>query len=158
MVRSGNIRGDRTGFGSQVILDLVDGRRVENINGVRGRVEAGDTGISHDGDTGAYFTLCHGSFIGMRECVVATQLVTHFMRYVVDIKIISLRNTISRRCDASSFRRSCTAGNAIYTNTTDTTGVSTSARSAEHMANVIRSVINIDGCSRTCECGIECNL
>src|SRR5690606_1204662 len=49
--------GDRAGLASKVILDLLDSSPVEHTNRVRSHVLAGDTGITHDGDTGTHFLI-----------------------------------------------------------------------------------------------------
>ena len=62
--------------------------------------------------------------------MVAAHLVAYFMYDIVDIEIISHRNSISRRSDTASFLSG-------YTNATDTTGVSTTAGSAKHVPDII---------------------
>ena len=65
--------------------------------------------------------------------MVGAQLVAYFMYYIVYIEIISLRNSISRRSDTASFL-------SVYTNATDTTGISTTAGSAKHVPDIIIGV------------------
>ena len=62
--------------------------------------------------------------------MVGAHLVAYFMCYIVYIEIISHRNSISRRSDTASFL-------SVYTNATDTTGVSTTAGSAKHVPDII---------------------
>ena len=62
--------------------------------------------------------------------MVSTHLVAYFVYYIVYVEIISHGDSISGRSDSAPFL-------SVYTNTTDTTGVSTTAGSAEHVANII---------------------
>ncbi len=55
---------------------------------------------------------------------------TYLMDDIINVEIISHRNSISGRSNAPSFL-------SIDTNATDTTGVSATAGSAEHVADII---------------------
>ena len=75
------------------------------------------------------FCACVPSFENEKVWLRA-HLMAYFMHYIIYIEIISHRNSISRRSDTASFL-------SVYTNATNTTGVSTTAGSAEHVADII---------------------
>src|SRR5215475_1119893 len=133
-------RGYRAGFTRHVDLYLLDVCLVKYINGMRCGIKACDPCITHNGDPGAYFFLRHCSFVCECKTMVAAHLVAHFMCYIVYIEIISHRNSIGRRSDAASFL-------SVHANTTNTAGISTTAGSAEHVANIVISLPDV--CSQS---------
>ena len=68
--------------------------------------------------------------------MIRTQLMPDFMRDIINIEIISHRDRISRRSNPASFL-------PVHANTTNTAGVSATARSAEHVADIIIGLANI---------------
>src|SRR5262245_42148164 len=123
-------RGYRTGLSRHVHLDLLDVCLMKYINGMRCRIKACDSRITHNGDPGAYFFLRYCSFVLECKTMVAAHLVAHFMYDKIDIEIISHGYSISRRSDAAPFL-------SVHANTTNTAGISTTAGSAEHVADIV---------------------
>lgn len=93
---------------------------MKNVNRVRRYVPARDARVAHDRDAGTYFLIVPGTFECVGKRMIRTQLMPYFVRDIVDIEIISHRNAISRRRNSSSFL-------SVYTDTTNTAGVSTAA-------------------------------
>ena len=106
-----------------------------NIDWMRRNILACDTCITHDGDTWSNFFIYACSFIAHWESMVSAKLMTYFMNHIINIKIITLRNSISRRSNATAFR-------TIGTNTTNTTRVSTTTSWTKHMSNIIIGFAN----------------
>src|SRR5688572_30074636 len=61
-------------------------------------VSTGNTCVSHDSGTASGLALCNGAFIRMREGVIAAELVTHFMREIVDNKRIAHGCGMGSKC------------------------------------------------------------
>ena len=106
------------------------------INRVRCTIPASDAGITHDGDAGTYFLVLSASFEDVRESMVRAHLMAYLMCDIIDVEIISHRDSISRRSDSPPFL-------SVYTNATNTPGVSATAGSAKHVADIIIGLANI---------------
>lgn len=103
-----------------------------NIDGMRCGVEGCDSRVTHDGDPSANLFVLPRSFERVRESMIRAHLVPHFMHDIVDIEVISHRDTIGRRGNSTPFV-------TVVTDATNTPGVSAAAGSAEHVANVVVS-------------------
>jgi hypothetical protein len=90
----------------------------------------GDARVTHDGDAGAYFLILAGSFQLEGKSVVRTHLMTDLMHDVIYVEIVSHGDRISRRSDSASLL-------PVDTNTTNTSRIAATARSAEHVSNIV---------------------
>src|SRR5215831_15130934 len=99
---------------------------------MRSKVLARNPGIAHNSNPGTRLHINASLFIAHREGMVSTELVPYFMHYIINIEIIPLWNSISRRGKPTSFL-------IVNTNATDTAGIATTAGCAKKVADIIIS-------------------
>ena len=63
---------------------------------MRRHILAGYACITHNGDAGPHFFILTRAFKRHRKGVIGAQLVSHFVHHVIDIKIVTLWNAVSR--------------------------------------------------------------
>ena len=73
--------------------------------------------------------------------MIPSQLMSHFMSYIIDIKFIAFWKTRTRRGISTTFIFICNIFCIIIANTSNTTCITSSTRSAKQVSYIISSII-----------------
>src|SRR6476620_9772030 len=89
-----------------------------------------DSGITHNSRSRSRLDIHARTFDTMRKGMVAAELVAKFVRDKIDVEIVAHRDAVGWRGDTAALL-------SVDTNTADTARISATARSTEHVSDII---------------------